>query len=114
MTEEIIRIIIEALMSGALIITLVTLRSTKKKAAEQAKSIEIDNDKNIMQNFLEYIVEPLKKEVNGLRKDVRKFTRAIEKINDCPHAADCPVRRELQNGKECPTDCPVATDRTEQ
>ena len=57
MTEEIIRIIIEALMSGALIITLVTLRSTKKKAAEQAKSIEIDNDKNIMQNFLEYIVE---------------------------------------------------------
>ena len=114
MTEEIIRIIIEALMSGALIITLVTLRSTKKKAAEQAKSIEIDNDKNIMQNFLEYIVEPLKKEVNGLRKDVRKFTRAIEKINDCPHAADCPVRRELQNGQECPTDCPVTTDRTEQ
>ena len=114
MTEEIIRIIIEALMSGALIITLVTLRSTKKKAAEQAKSIEIDNDKNIMQNFLEYIVEPLKKEVNGLRKDVRKFTRAIEKINDCPHAADCPVRRELQNGQECPTDSPVATDRTEQ
>lgn len=114
MTEEIIRIIIEALMSGALIITLVTLRSTKKKAAEQAKSIEIDNDKNIMQNFLEYIVEPLKKEVNGLRKDVRKFTRAIEKINDCPHAADCPVRRELQNGQECPTDRPVTTDRTEQ
>ena len=114
MTEEIIRIIIEAVLGGTLIVTLVTLRSTKKKAAEQAKSIEIDNDKNIMQNFLEYIVEPLKKEVNGLRKDVRKFTRAIEKINDCPHAADCPVRRELQNGQECPTDCPVATDRTEQ
>ena len=58
---EIIRIILEALMSGALVVTLVTLRSTKKKAAEQAKSIEIDNDKNIMQNFLEYIVEPLKR-----------------------------------------------------
>ena len=100
MTEEIIRIIIVALMSGALIITLVTLRSTKKKAAEQAKSIEIDNDKNIMQNFLEYIVEPLKKEVNGLRKDVRKFTRAIEKINDCPHAGNCPVRNELQDTKD--------------
>ena len=44
MTEEIIRIIFEALMSGALVVTLVTLRSTKKKAAEQAKSIAIDND----------------------------------------------------------------------
>lgn len=111
MTEEIIRIIFEALMSGALVVTLVTLRSTKKKAAEQAKSIAIDNDKNIMQNFLEYIVEPLKKEVNGLRKDVRKFTRAVEKINDCPHAATCPVRRELQDCENNPADCPSAASR---
>ena len=111
---EIIRIILEALMSGALVVTLVTLRSTKKKAAEQAKSIEIDNDKNIMQNFLEYIVEPLKKEVNGLRKDVRKFTRAVEKINDCPHAADCPVRRELQNDQNCDEECVIRTNRPEK
>lgn len=111
---EIIRIILEALMSGALVVTLVTLRSTKKKAAEQAKSIEIDNDKNIMQNFLEYIVEPLKKEVNGLRKDVRKFTRAVEKINDCPHAADCPVRRELQNDQNCDEECAIRTNRPEK
>ena len=114
MTEEIIRIIFEALMSGALVVTLVTLRSTKKKAAEQAKSIAIDNDKNIMQNFLEYIVEPLKNEVNGLRKDVRKFTRAVEKINDCPHAADCPVRRELQNDQNCDEECAIRTNRPEK
>ena len=114
MTEEIIRIIVEAVLGGTLIVTLVTLRSTKKKASEEAKSMEIDNEKNIMQNFLEFIVEPLKKEVNGLRKDVRKFTRAVEKINDCPHAADCPVRRELQNCQECPTDSIVSTGRTEQ
>ena len=114
MTEEIIRIIFEALMSGALVVTLVTLRSTKKKADEQAKSIAIDNDKNIMQNFLEYIVEPLKKEVNGLRKDVRKFTRAVEKINDCPHAADCPVRRELQNDQNCDEECAIRTNRPEK
>ena len=114
MTEEIIRIIIEAVLGGTLIVTLVTLRSTKKKASEEAKSMKIDNNKKLIDGFNEYIVEPLKKEVNGLRKDVRKFTRAIEKINDCPHAADCPVRRELQNGQECPTDRPVTTDRTEQ
>ena len=99
MTAEIIRIIVEAIMGGTLIVTLVTLRYTRKKASEEAKSMQIDNEKNIMQNFLEFIVEPLKKEVNGLRKDVRKFTRAVEKINDCPHAADCPVRRELQEPK---------------
>lgn len=114
MTEEIIRIIFEALMSGALVVTLVTLRSTKKKAAEQAKSIAIDNDKNIMQNFLEYIVEPLKKEVNGLRKDLRKFTRAIEKINDCPHSANCPVRRELQNEQNGDEECTISTNRAEK
>lgn len=114
MTEEIIRIIIEAVLGGTLIVTLVTLRSTKKKASEEAKSMEIDNNKKLIEGFNEYIVEPLKKEVNGLRKDVRRLNRAIEKINDCPHAGTCPVRRELQDGQDCHADCPVATDGTEQ
>ena len=114
MTEEIIRIIIEAVLGGTLIVTLVTLRSTKKKASEEAKSMEIDNNKKLIDGFNEYIVEPLKKEVNGLRKDVRKFTCAVEKINDCPHAANCPVRRELQNSQEYHADCPVSTDGTEK
>ena len=114
MTEEIIRIIIEAVLGGTLIVTLVTLRSTKKKASEEAKSMEIDNNKKLIDGFNEYIVEPLKKEVNGLRKDVRRLNRAIEKINDCPHAGTCPVRRELQDGQDCHADCPVATDGTEK
>ncbi len=110
MTEEIIRIIIEAILGGTLIVTLVTLRSTKKKASEEARSIEIDNNKKLIDGFNEYIVEPLKKEVNGLRKDVRRLNRAIEKINDCPHASTCPVRRELQDCQELNTDCPITTD----
>ena len=110
MTEEIFRIIIEAILGGTLIVTLVTLRSTKKKASEEARSMEIDNNKRLMDGFNEYIVEPLKKEVNGLRKDVRRLNRAIEKINDCPHAANCPVRRELQNDQDCHADCTVSTD----
>ena len=76
--------------------------------------MEIDNNKKLIDGFNEYIVEPLKKEVNGLRKDVRRLNRAIEKINDCPHAGTCPVRRELQDGQDCHADCPVATDGTEQ
>lgn len=97
MTAEIIRLIIEALMGGTLIVTLVTLRSTRKKAAEEARTIEIDNNQKLLSNFQSFIVEPLKKEVNALRKDVRRLNRAVDKIPACPHAAQCPVSRQLQN-----------------
>ena len=107
---EILRIVVEALMTGTVIVTLVTLGATKKKASEEARSIEIDNNKNLMDSFNDYIVEPLKKEVNGLRKDVRRLNRAIEKINDCPHAADCPVRHELQSCQNDQPECPISSD----
>ncbi|MEG2163111.1 MAG: hypothetical protein RRY55_01325 [Bacteroidales bacterium] len=46
---------------------------------------------------MQYIVEPLKNEINGLRKDVRRLNRAIEKVKDCGYSDNCPVCRELQN-----------------
>lgn len=104
MTEEIIRLVIESVLGGTLIVTLVTLRSTKKKASEEAKSMEIDNLKKLIDGFNEYIVEPLKKEVNGLRKDVKTLNRAIARIQDCPHAGMCPVRSELQNSEDSTED----------
>lgn len=104
MTEEIIRLVIESVLGGTLIVTLVTLRSTKKKASEEAKSMEIDNLKKLIDGFNEYIVEPLKKEVNGLRKDVKTLNRAIARIQDCPHAGNCPVRSELQNSEDSTED----------
>lgn len=96
MTTEIIRILLEALMGGTLVVTLVTLRSTRKKASEEARSIEIDNSQKLLSNFEQFIVEPLKREVNALRRDVRRLNRAVEKIPACPHASQCPVSRELQ------------------
>lgn len=96
MTADILRLILEAVMSGTLIVTLVTLRSTRKKASEEARAIEIDNSQKLLSNFQQFIVEPLKKEVNALRKDVCRLNRAVEKIPACPHAAQCPVSRELQ------------------
>ena len=131
MTTEIWMLILNFVLSGGLvaaIIAIATLRSHVKEAeakAEQAlaeaqkmhaeaKSTELDNDKTLVDTFNEYIVAPLKIEVNGLRKDVRKFTRAIEKINDCPHAANCPVRRELQDNQDSNADCPDPADRTEK
>ena len=131
MTNEMISLILNFVFGGGLvaaIIAIATLTSRVKEAqakADQAlaeakkmqaeaKSKELENDKTLVDTFNEYIVAPLKKEVNGLRKDARKFTCAVEKINDCPHAANCPVRRELQNGQEYHGDCPVATDGTEK
>ena len=117
MTTEMILLILNFVFGGGLvaaIVAIATLTSRVKEAqakAEQAlaeakrmqaeaKSKELENDKTLVDSFNEYIVTPLKNEVNGLRKDVRKFTRAVEKINDCPHAANCPVRRELQDCQE--------------
>ena len=102
-TLEILRLIFEFLLSGTLIVTLVTLRATRRKAQEEARQKAIDNDKSLIDSFNEYIVKPLKNEVNALRRDVRRLNRVIEKAGDCnyaEHPADCPVLRELQNSKE--------------
>lgn len=99
MTTEIIRMVIEAILGGTILVTLVTLKSSRKKAMEEARRATIDNDKELMINFHKFIVEPLKKEVYDLRSYVRMFTKAIAKINDCPNSNACPVRCELQNTK---------------
>lgn len=111
-TQQMIHLAVDALLGGTLVVTLVTLRAKRKKAHEEAKAVELDNSKKLLDSFNEYIVEPIKKEVNALRKDVRRLNRAIEKINDCPHAATCPVRRELQDCENNPANCPSASDRT--
>ena len=99
-TTQLLSLILNAVLSVGFITAVATLRSTRRKAREEARRAAIENDKSLMDSFNQYIVEPLKKEVNALRKDVRRFARAVEKINDCPHAADCPVRNELQNSKD--------------
>ncbi len=109
MTAEIIRILIEALMGGTLVVTLVTLRSTRKKASEEARSLEIDNSQKLLSNFEQFIMEPLKREVNALRREVRRLNRAVEKIPACPHASQCPVSRELQADSDEPSEQTPAT-----
>lgn len=87
------------LLGGGLVATLVTIRSLKKKAEEEAKSVALDNEKKLMALFNEYIVEPLKKEITSLRRTVSRLTQAIDKIPSCPHSADCPVKDSLDNSK---------------
>lgn len=95
----VISTVLNLLLGGGLIVTLVTLRSQIAKAKEEAKGLAIDNDKKISEMVNEYFVEPLKKEITSLRKQMSRLTRAIEKIPSCPHSADCPVKDSLDNSK---------------
>lgn len=112
-TLEIISIVLNFVLGGGLIaaITAVaTLRSSVKEAegkAEQAlaeakrihaqaQSTELDNEEKTIQIFKQYVYEPIQKEATALRRSVNRLNRAIDKIVECPTAATCPVRRELQ------------------
>lgn len=46
--------------------------------------------------LMDEIVEPLKQEINAIRKELGKLRRAVEKSNSCRFATNCPVRDELQ------------------
>jgi hypothetical protein len=94
--QEILRWAIDTLLGGGLLVTLWTLRETKRKAAEEVRQMQTTNADSILRTNEEYIVKPLKREINGLRATVRNLTKALQKVLDCPHAAGCPVRGELQ------------------
>ncbi|MDR1543068.1 MAG: hypothetical protein LBS50_01400 [Prevotellaceae bacterium] len=67
-----------------------------KKAEQDTKAAEIDNEKKAAEVLQEYIVSPLKDELKALRKEIKKLRGAISLISDCPHAEKCPVRAEMQ------------------
>lgn len=100
---EIISSILNLLLGSACVVTLATLKSVRAKAGAEAKEAEqeakgkaIENEEKASKLLMDYIVEPLKKEINALRKEVRKLQKSIDRIGDCPHADNCPVRDELQ------------------
>jgi flagellar basal body-associated protein FliL len=97
----IISLVLNLLFGGGLFMSLVTLKSERKKAESEAKGVEISNTEKLLETNNKYIVEPLKKEIYALRKDFRKLQQAVEKAIDCPYSDNCPVRNELQNGNEC-------------
>lgn len=111
---EWIRTIVELLLTGGLIVTLVTLRSTRRKANAEADGVEKDNrekDMNLGEQyvnaFTKNIVDPLKAEMAELRQrvatltdEVKELKDAVQKANACPHADECPVLRRLQKHQE--------------
>lgn len=80
---------------------LESLRAQVEAAKTDTRGDELENVKNGMAILMEQVVEPLKKEINAVRKELARLRRAVEKVNNCPHAAACPVRDELQRTEEC-------------
>lgn len=112
-TLEVLRLVVELILGLTAVGGLKNWIDTKKyrqeveklKAEVQAAKIntrsdELENVKKAMAILMEEVVEPLKKEINAIRKEMARLRRAVEKVNVCPHSADCPVRRELQSSEE--------------
>ena len=71
------------------------LRAEMEEKLSAVKKSELDNAREASQILMENIVKPLKTEIQSLRRDVNKFSKAVEKIPSCPMADKCPVSREL-------------------
>lgn len=98
---NIISIALNALLGGGLIVTLATLRATKHKADAEVDARQIQNAAALLQEYKTNIIEPLKNEVNGLRKEVRNLKNAISRANSCHYADSCPVLNRMQDDKDC-------------
>ena len=75
------------------------LKADVQLAKANTRSNELDNVKKAMEILMDEVVEPLKEEINAIRKELGKFRRAVEKANSCRLATDCPVRHELQHSE---------------
>lgn len=72
------------------------LKAEVREAQVNTRGSELDNVQKAMQILMDEIVEPLKLEINAIRKELGKLRRAVEKSNSCRFATNCPVRDELQ------------------
>lgn len=74
-----------------------------RKDRQEAKGLKADNrqkemnlSKDYVTEFKTFIAEPLQREVSELRDEIAQLRYAIQKIDLCPHRANCPVTGELQ------------------
>lgn len=116
--------ILNILLGGgllALVVGVITLKATVRKAnadAERAKadaeSVRITNTENATRILVENIVKPLKEELNATREDLQatkkemastkremaRLRKAVEAASICPHSDGCPVLRKLRDNQK--------------
>lgn len=76
------------------------LRAEVEAAKTNTRGDELENVKKAMAILMEEVVEPLKKEINAIRREMARLRKAVEKVNTCPHSAACPVLHELRKSEE--------------
>lgn len=79
------------------------LKTEVRAAQVNTRGSELDNVQKAMQILMDEIVEPLKQEINAIRKELGKLRRAVEKANGCRFSVNCPVRDELQQPEKVGT-----------
>ena len=115
--SEILNIILGGGLLGT-VVTIVTLRSTVRKAKAEAikaeadaEKVRVDNAEHATRILIENIVEPLKKELHETREELRetkkefgatkremaRLRKAIGDANSCKHSDDCPVLYRLRD-----------------
>lgn len=79
------------------------LRAQVEASKADTRGDELANVKEAMSILMEQVVEPLKKEINAIRKELARLRRAVEKANRCPfadHADACSVLYELRRAED--------------
>jgi len=99
---EIISLVLNLLMAGGLV-TLATLKSTRKTATAQAQGAGTDANVKLMETYEVHVLKPvldecneLRKEVRSFKNEVRKLRKALDKADSCNYGGVCPVIAELQ------------------
>ncbi len=64
------------------------------------KGDELKNVREGASILMEEIVEPIKKEINAVRRELARFRKAVEKGTSCKHYSVCPIIHELQRSEE--------------
>lgn len=74
----------------------------RRKHKQEVEGLKADNkqkemnlSKDYVTEFRTFIAEPLQREVSELRQEIKELRYAIQRISDCPHSSNCPVRDEL-------------------
>lgn len=64
--------------------------------AADIKQKEMNLAQQYVDEFKKNIVEPLIHKMNAIQRVCDRLQKAVDKVNDCAHSDNCPVRHELQ------------------
>ena len=97
MILQIISLVLNALLGGGLLVTLVTLKQARQKAVAEVQEMRLDNTEHATKILMDNVVLPLQKELKSTRRCISRLNKAIEAANGCDYSDDCPVRKWLQD-----------------